>query len=47
MTSSVHLECHVLDEECPDFVAESVRVEAPLRRSLVLIRDTAVVANPP
>lgn len=36
LTSSVHLECDILDEECPDFVAESVRVEAPLRRLLVI-----------
>lgn len=27
----VHLEGHILDKKCPDLVAESVRVEAPLR----------------
>lgn len=35
LASRVHLERHVLDEERPDFVAESVRVEAPLRCPLV------------
>lgn len=26
LASVIHLERHVLDEECPDFVAESIRI---------------------
>jgi hypothetical protein len=32
LASTVHLECHVLDQEGPNFIAESIRIQAPLRK---------------